>query len=82
MTLQDKLNEYKAQFESTLPPEAIAIMHRATDDLRHSGIMERVLKIADHAPEFALPNAQGQIVSSAQLLERGPLVVSFYRGVW
>jgi len=82
MTLQDKLNEYKAQFESTLPPEAIAIMHRATDDLRHSGIMERVLKIADHAPEFALPNAQGQIVSAAQLLEKGPLVVSFYRGVW
>jgi len=82
MTLQDKLNEYKAQFESTLPPEAIAIMHRATNDLRHSGIMERVLKIADHAPEFALPNAQGQIVSSAQLLEKGPLVVSFYRGVW
>jgi len=82
MTLQDKLNEYKVQFESTLPPEAIAIMHRATDDLRHSGIMERVLKIADHAPEFALPNAQGQIVSSAQLLEKGPLVVSFYRGVW
>jgi len=82
MTLQDKLNAYKAQFESTLPPEAIAIMHRATDDLRHSGIMERVLKIADHAPEFALPNAQGQIVSSAQLLEKGPLVVSFYRGVW
>ena len=82
MTLQDKLNEYKAQFESTLPPEAIAIMHRATDDLRHSGIMERVLKIADHAPEFALPNSQGQLVSSAQLLEKGPLVVSFYRGVW
>jgi len=82
MTLQDKLNEYKAQFESTLPPEAIAIMHRATDDLRRSGIMERVLKIADHAPEFALPNAQGQILSSAQLLEKGPLVVSFYRGVW
>ena len=82
MTLQDKLNEYKAQFESTLPPEAIAIMHRATDDLRHSGIMERVLKIGDHTPEFALPNAQGQIVSSAKLLEKGSLVVNFYRGIW
>ena len=82
MSLQDKLDEYKAEFESSLPPEALAIMHRATDDLRHSGIMERVLKIGDHAPEFALPNAQGQIVSSAKLLEKGPLVVSFYRGVW
>jgi hypothetical protein len=82
MSLQDKLDEYKAQFESSLPPEAVTIMHRATDDLRHSGIMEQVLKIGDHAPEFALPNAQAQIVSSAKLLEKGPLVVSFYRGVW
>jgi AhpC/TSA family len=82
MTLQDKLNEYKAQFESSLPPEALPIMHRATEDLRHSGIIERVLKIGDRVPEFALPNAQGQIVSSAKLLEKGPLVVSFYRGVW
>ena len=82
MTLQDKLDEYKAQFESSLPPEALAIMHRATDDLRHSGIVERVLKIADLAPKVALPNAQGQIVSSAKLLEKGPLVVSFYRGIW
>jgi peroxiredoxin len=57
-------------------------MHRATEDLRHSGIIERVLKIGDRVPEFALPNAQGQIVSSAKLLEKGPLVVSFYRGVW
>ena len=82
MSLQDKLVEYKAQFESSLPPKALAIMHRATDDLRHSGIVERVLKIADRAPEFALPNSHEQIVSSAKLLEKGPLVVSFYRGVW
>jgi AhpC/TSA family len=82
MTLQDKLNEYKAQFESSLPPEALAIMHRATEDLRHSGIIERVLKIGDRVPDFALPNGQGQIVSSAKLLAKGPLVVSFYRGVW
>jgi hypothetical protein len=70
------------QFESSASPEALAIMHRATDDLRHSDIMERVLTIGDHAPEFALPNAHGQIVSSAKLLKKGPLVVSFYRGVW
>jgi hypothetical protein len=82
MSLQDRLNKYKAQFESSASPEALAIMHRATDDLRHSGILERALKVGDRAPKFALPNAQGQMVSSAKLLERGPLVVSFYRGVW
>ena len=33
MSLQDKLNAYKAEFESKTPPEKLAIMHRATEDL-------------------------------------------------
>ncbi len=82
MSLQDKLDKVKKEFESGAPPEALAIMHRATEDLRNSGIMERVLKVGGQAPEFMLPDAQGQMVSSAELLSKGPLVVSFYRGVW
>ena len=60
MSLQDKLVEYKAQFESSLPPKALAIMHRATDDLRHSGIMERVLKIGDHTRSSRFPMRRGR----------------------
>ena len=41
MSLQDKLNAYKAEFESKTPPEKLAIMHRATEDLRRSGILDR-----------------------------------------
>jgi len=82
MGLQDKLDHMRKQFESSAPPEALAVMHRATDDLLHSGIMERVLKVGDRAPEFALPDELGNIVSSSELLREGPLVVSFYRGVW
>jgi len=33
-------------------------------------------------PEFTLPNARGEKVSSADLHSRGPLVMTFYRGVW
>ena len=82
MSLQEKLDEMREQFESKLPPETLAIMHRATDDLSNSEIMEGVLKMGAQAPEFALPNEQGLTVSSSELLSRGPLVVSFYRGVW
>jgi hypothetical protein len=86
MSLQDKLDEVRKQFEASAPSDALAIMYRATDDLRNSGIMDRFLKgflkAGDRAPEFALPNEQGQIVSSSDLLSKGPLVVSFYRGVW
>jgi len=33
-------------------------------------------------PGFLLPNAEGQLLSSAELLESGPLVVTFFRGEW
>ncbi len=87
MTLQEKLDAFKAQFESGAPPynttpEVVQIMHSATNELRNSGILERVLKVGDRAPAFTLPNPQGELVSSVSLLVKGPLVVEFYRGVW
>ena len=82
MGLQEKLDEMRERFESQLPPETLAIMHRATDDLANSAIMEGVSKVGDQAPEFTLPDEQGLSVSSSDLLSKGPLVVSFYRGVW
>lgn len=57
-------------------------MHRATEELRASGILDRVLKKGDRAPQFTLPDTNGVMVSSAALIEQGPLVVSFFRGKW
>jgi len=82
MSLQEKLNAHKAKSQAGRSPEVAAILRRATGELRASGIMERVLKIGTPAPQFALPNARGTTVSSAQLLKGGPLVLSFYRGHW
>jgi peroxiredoxin len=40
------------------------------------------LKAGDTCPPFAMPSADGAIVTAAELLARGPLVISFYRGAW
>jgi len=34
------------------------------------------------APEFSLPDADGKPVALSALLEKGPVVVVFYRGYW
>ncbi|HYL79668.1 MAG TPA: AhpC/TSA family protein, partial [Candidatus Acidoferrum sp.] len=68
MDLQQQLNAFKVRFEATAPPEALAIMHRATEDLRQSGLLNHVLKVGDRAPEFALPNQLGKSVRSRDLL--------------
>lgn len=81
-TLRERLSNYKSQFEKSCPAETIAIMHRATDDLRNSDIMNRVMKVGDTAPMIVLPNAEGKEVSSTELLKKGPLVISFFRGIW
>ena len=57
-------------------------MHRVTAELTASGAAERALKPGDRAPEFTLKDADGHEVSSRKLLAMGPLVVTFYRGVW
>ncbi|MEQ9331431.1 peroxiredoxin-like family protein [Thalassobaculum sp.] len=47
-----------------------------------SGVRANVLQPGRTAPDFALPNADGEIVRSTELRSRGPLVVKFYRGSW
>lgn len=87
MTLQAKLDAFKADFEAGKPPynvpySVIETMHRATAELKASGLAERAKKVGEQAPIFALKDPEGKVVSSQELLARGPLVVSFYRGVW
>jgi hypothetical protein len=85
--LQARLDEFKKAFESGAPPynaprEAIETVHRATAELKASGLENMALKVGDRAPEFSLFNQDHVQVSSAQLLRQGPLVVSFFRGHW
>jgi hypothetical protein len=44
MTLQERMNAMKETFERTLSAEKRDIRHRATEDLRRSGILDRVIK--------------------------------------
>jgi peroxiredoxin len=83
MSLQDKLDAFKADFEGNkAPPAVVAVFHKSTDALIASGQAAHALKAGDRALAFALPDAEGAMVSSAELLAKGPLVVTFYRGVW
>lgn len=45
-------------------------------------VAAHALKAGDAMPEFLLPNAEGRLVDSADLLAAGPVVVTFFRGDW
>jgi hypothetical protein len=81
MSLDEKLAATRGA-ASRIPPERQAIMHRVTEDLRNSGILDRIVPAGSPMPAFELANHDGRRVASDELLAGGPLVLSFFRGSW
>jgi hypothetical protein len=82
MSLAERLDTIRAGAATRVPAEQRAVMTGATEALRKSDIMAGVIKPGDRLPEFALANARGETVRSADLLARGPLVLTVFRGSW
>ncbi|SHF26501.1 Peroxiredoxin [Arenibacter palladensis] len=43
---------------------------------------KNAIKIGQKAPSFELPDPEGKSISLNSLLEKGPVVITFYRGNW
>lgn len=82
MTLKEKIAEYKQQSAGKASPEMVAIMQRSTGELNDSVAGRSIPAVNDTLPAFSLPDSKGNSVSSADLLKSGPLVVTFFRGMW
>ena len=82
MSLQQKLDAQKKATGTSAPKEAIEVMHRATENLAKSGIMNRIVKKGDKAPGFMLNDINGNVVNLKERLSKGHVVLGFYRGRW
>lgn len=82
MSLQEQLDTFKAQFRTQAPDGAFDAFARSTQELIDSGQAERAVKAGETAPDFTLTDQDGNAVTLKDLLAKGPLVLSFYRGVW
>ena len=82
MSLEEKLAAIREAGAKRMPEEARAKMGAATKSLTESGIMDRVIKVGDRLPAFSLPNAADTTVTSADLLAKGAVVLTVYRGHW
>lgn len=80
--LMAELERFRTMRDDVIPPGITSLMDRATAELIASGLEGRAAGIGDRAPGFSLPNALGEQVSLERMLREGPVVLSFYRGIW
>jgi peroxiredoxin len=80
--LREILAERKELIARYVLPETQAAHARAVAEIKQSGISDRALASGAEAPAFELKDHSGKLLSSAQLLSRGRLVVCFIRGRW
>ena len=82
MKLRDRLAEIERQLLTVIDAEERAALLAAIERLRMLQIVEQGLAAGDVLPDFTLPDTAGRMVASAALLDRGPLVLAFFRGPW
>ena len=82
MSLQLQLDSLTAKLRAMVPAERLATVDRAAEEMVHSGLAARALQPGDKAPPFELPDGDGMLWRSEELLRSGPLVIVFYRGRW
>jgi peroxiredoxin len=81
-SLRDELQERSASGRAKRDPAITAAFDAGVDAIRAAGIAERALAVGETAPDLTLPDATGRPVALADLLARGPVVITFYRGGW
>ncbi len=79
MSLKERIERFKASRNRSADIESI--IAKGVEELRASGTAAG-LPVGERAPDFALPNQRGETVRLSERLARGPVVLSFYRGVW
>lgn len=82
LSLRRRLDERRELMQRYVPAASLAVNRRTVDELRQSGLAERILPVGAQAPEFELPDHNGNPVALASLLAQGPVIAAFFRGRW
>jgi len=82
VAFRDKLDALKVNLARENQPARSPILSQSIEALIAAEQVNRLPQVGEIAPAFTLPDATGTTISSAALLRHGPLVLTFYRGLW
>ncbi|PFA15708.1 peroxiredoxin-like family protein [Bacillus cereus] len=81
MNYTQQIKKFKKDYVAKIPKNVQTIMQRATDELTASK-KTFSLNVGTKAPNFTLHNHNGIPVTLYEELKKGPVILTFYRGVW
>jgi len=79
---KEELKGLEANLAKMAPKEVLDVFSKDAERMAKEYIMPLKLKVGDRAPLFELPNAVNKEVSLQNLLNKGLVVLTFYRGTW
>jgi len=81
-SFEQQLHQVRVMAGTTFSAKAQQIMKEGIEIVQASLEQQPPLTVGDVVPFFDLPNLKHRRVSLQTLLNRGPVVLSFYRGTW
>lgn len=82
MSLKAQFDAYNVQKEAKLPGDVLALMAQTNEELIAQHIKDNALQVGAKVSNFSLNNHSAEQVELADLLNNGPVIISFYRGNW
>jgi len=80
--LDQELKKIMDDFSQSAPDEVKEIIGKGISTLSESDLIANAIKEGQKAPDFVLANHLGEKVSLSNLLQTGPVVLTWYRGGW
>jgi peroxiredoxin len=81
MSLKEEIKKLKDIAKEKTPDEIKQIFSRAIKELQETGKVKGI-KAGGRAPNFTLKDTLGNDIELYEKLKNGPVVLTFYRGVW
>ena len=82
ISYNQRRDELIEQLTEMLPAEQLGVFNQDAEQLAANYPSPLKLKVGNKAVPFSLPNVQGKQIELQSLLDKGPVILTFYRGVW
>jgi peroxiredoxin len=82
MSLKVQLDACRCEYEANAEPHVVDAVRRSVQALAETRLIAKAVKAGETAPLFRLRCGPDGFIELSDLLERGPVVISFFRGDW